>query len=91
MKRVKTIMQELNHEKIDLIKMDIEGSEFDVVEDMCLSGIQFCQLCVEVHDRFFKDGYKRLKKMIKMLNEMGYEIVSISDTKEELTFMKKFD
>ena len=31
---LKTIMKELNHSKIDLLKMDIEGTECDVIENM---------------------------------------------------------
>lgn len=81
-------MHELNHEKIDLIKMDIEGSEFDVVEDMCLSRIQFHQLCVEVHDRFFQDENKQLRKIMRILNEKWYDLIRVSD-KKELTFLKK--
>ena len=33
-KKLKTIMQELNHTKIDLLKIDIEGCECDVLEQM---------------------------------------------------------
>lgn len=34
MKKLKTIMNELGHERIDLLKMDIEGCECDVIEQM---------------------------------------------------------
>ena len=33
-KRLSTIMKELGHCKVDLIKMDIEGAEYSVIEDM---------------------------------------------------------
>lgn len=33
-KRLKTIMNELEHDHIDILKLDIEGSEFDVIPDI---------------------------------------------------------
>lgn len=49
-------MNELGHEEIDIVKMDIEGSEFKVIDDMMnpdLEAIEFQLLCVETHERFF--------------------------------------
>jgi FkbM family methyltransferase len=34
MKTLKDIMNELGHEHIDVLKMDIEGSEYDVLENI---------------------------------------------------------
>ena len=33
-KKLSTIMSELNHNNIDLLKIDIEGCEYDVIEQM---------------------------------------------------------
>ena len=33
-KKLRSIMNELGHTKIDLLKMNIEGSECDVIDDM---------------------------------------------------------
>ena len=57
-------IKELGHEKIDILKMDIEGAEFEVIHDIICDGIEFGQLCIEVHDRFFENGDKRLKDSI---------------------------
>ena len=37
MKRLSTIISELKHKFIDVLKLDIEGSEFDVIEDISIS------------------------------------------------------
>jgi len=33
-KRVSTIMRDLNHTRLEYLKMDVEGMEYDVLEDM---------------------------------------------------------
>lgn len=88
-RRLKTIMEKLGHNKIDVLKMDIEGSEFDVIKDVIQSRVDFDQLCVEVHHRFFTDGINKLKSMIAELNTNGYELFYVSDNGEELSFIKK--
>ncbi len=45
--RLKTIMQRLGHEKIALIKMDIEGAWYEVIKDMMENGLIPEVLCVE--------------------------------------------
>ncbi len=92
MKRLKTIMAELGHSGIDLLKLDVEGAEFKVITDILKAKIPVKQICVEVHERFFpeKTGKKLLKKMMCELKAEGYVLVAISDQNgEELTFIKK--
>lgn len=83
------IMDRLGHSEIHLLKMDIEGSEFAAVSQFLNGGARIHQICVEVHNRFYADGDKRLDEMLKTLREKGYELVNISVTKEELTFIKE--
>lgn len=87
-KKLRTIMNELGHNKIDLLKMDIEGSEFDVIDNLIDERIEFAQLCIEVHDRFFKDGDIKLKHMLKKLKNAGFNLINMSDDLQEFTFVK---
>ncbi|RYG17070.1 FkbM family methyltransferase, partial [bacterium] len=48
-KRLETLMKELGHSRIDLLKMDIEGAEFDVVEDFAKGSIRPTQVLIETH------------------------------------------
>ena len=92
MKRLSTIMSELEHEFIDVLKLDIEGSEFDVIEDILKEGMAFKQLCIEFHSRFFINGAKKLKSIIKLLNQNGYLICAVpkfTPFDECITFIKK--
>lgn len=87
-RKLKTIMNEQGHSRIDLIKMNIEGAEFDALENILDENIEFVQLCMEVHDRFFKDGNIKLKNVLSKLNAAGYILVSLSDNLRALTFVK---
>jgi len=89
MKRLKSIMRELGHSHIDILKMDIEGAEYNVINDILDSDISINQILVELHDRFFKDGRNKSKKTVERLNNKGYGIFAISDSFKEVSFIKE--
>jgi FkbM family methyltransferase len=84
---LKTIMRDLGHDKINLIKMDIEGAEYSVLADLLTSHIRVDQLLVEFHHRFPEVGVDKTKSAIKALNAAGYRIFSISPSGEEFGFL----
>jgi len=86
-KRLSTIMQELGHTRIDLLKMDIEGAEYEVIDDIAVSGIRPRQILVEFHHRFPNVGIEKTRKAIDTLKSMGYRLFSISASNEELCFI----
>jgi len=87
MKKVSTIMKELNHTRIDLLKMDIEGSEYAVLENMLEENILPKQILVEFHHRFPQISKKQTKDIVQKLNNAGYKIAKISDFGLEYTFL----
>ena len=87
MKKLSTIMKENSHSKIDLLKMDVEGSEYDVLENMLNEKIFPKQILVEFHHRFVKIGIGKTKRIISKLNSTGYKIAKISESKLEYTFL----
>ena len=76
------------HKEIDVLKMDIEGAEFDVIPDILNSNIYVKQLLVEFHPRFYLDGYIRLFRTLKLLKSHGYLCYAISSSYNELSFLK---
>ena len=58
-------------EDIYLLKLDIEGAEFDVVPDLIKTGaINKCKYVVcETHSRFFEDGHQRMEILRKMISD----------------------
>lgn len=87
-KRLKTIMKELGHGQVDILKMDIEGAEYDVIDDISKSDIRPKQILVEFHHRFPGAGIKRTKEAIDKLRAMDYLLFSISATNKEFCFIR---
>lgn len=67
-----TIMRNNGDSSIDLLKMDIEGFEFDIVNQILDQNIPVRQLCVEFH-RWLRPG--ATLKTIARLYRAGYRIV----------------
>lgn len=88
-KRLSTIMKELGHSRIDLLKMDVEGAEYEVIEDIDKSKIRPKQILVEFHHRFSNVGIKRTRETIDIIRKMGYGLFSVSSTGEEFCFIHK--
>ena len=69
--------------------MDIEGAEYAVIEDILGSDIEIKQILVEFHDRFDSSNGKPSRESIKKLLANGYDILSISESGDEYSFIKK--
>lgn len=86
-KRIPTIMAELGIRKIDILKMDIEASEYEVIDDILDSGVTPYQLLVEFHHRFRSVPVEKTKSVISRLQAAGYRIIHISEQYREFSFI----
>jgi len=86
--RLATILKTLGHSKIDILKMDIEGAEYEVIDDIIALPEPVPQVLIEFHHRFPHIGTKRTRQAISKLNRAGYRIFHVSATGEEYSFMK---
>ena len=76
MKSLKTIMKELDHEKIDLLKIDIEGCECDVIEQMIDDNILPIYLSVDFDLGWTGERIRdraRCIRTINLLKKNGYK------------------
>lgn len=84
--RLRTIMRRLGHQRLDLLKVDIEGSEFDCIPDVLSSGVEIDQILVEVHyrnpGRSMRDGVA----LLSSLRDAGFACTDISRTACEFSF-----
>lgn len=85
---LKTLMKSNNHTKIDLLKMDVEGVEYGVLENILESGVEVKQLLVEFHHRFKNIGLDKTRKAVRKLKKSGYRLFSVSAMGEEYSFLK---
>lgn len=74
--RLETIMKKKDICEIDVLKMDIEGSEFLAVPDILKSRIRVDQVCIETHARFFSDSVERMRAIKKLFNDNNYLLIS---------------
>jgi FkbM family methyltransferase len=86
-KRLRTVMEELGHGHIDVLKMDIEGAEYQVIDDICRSDIRPAQILVEFHHRFPMVGVGATKRAIGQLRGVGYRLFSVSESGQEFCFL----
>lgn len=86
-KRFSAILTELGHTKVNLLKMDIEGTEFDVIDEILESKLNIPQIAVELHHRFKNIGIAKTMDFIRKMNNAGYKIAAISSSREEYTFV----
>ncbi len=86
-KKLSTIMNELRHNEIDILKMDIEGAEYKVIKEIEKSDIRPKQILVEFHHRFDCIDKEETRRAIASLNLLGYKLFSVSDTGQEYSFV----
>ncbi len=86
---IATMMQRLGHETVDLLKMDVEGAEYDILDGLQAADRLPKQLLVEYHHRFPGIGKQRTAASIARLRELGYRIFAIAETGREVSFVLK--
>ncbi len=90
-KRLKDVMQELGHTQLDLLKIDIEGAEYDVINTILDDKLDIKVLCVE-HDEWYHhkdDQYlKRINGIIGRVLNAGYVLADI-DSAANTTYVRK--
>jgi len=86
--RVATAMRQLGHTRVDVLKMDIEGAEYAVIEDLAREKVPVAQILVEFHHRLSSIGVGKTRRAIALLREYGMEIAHICPRTEVFTFLK---
>jgi FkbM family methyltransferase len=73
---IKNIMTSLNHTHIDILKLDIEGSEIVVLEQMLKDKIFPRYICVEFDLRIKRVDYQdKTTEIIKALEDSNYNMI----------------
>ena len=72
-----TLMKQNGHNRIDLLKIDIEGAEYDVIDHILGNKLRVCQVLVEFHHNILP-GIPRSKSISYILKMVraGYKLVS---------------
>jgi FkbM family methyltransferase len=81
-----SIMRELSHDRIDLLKMDVEGFEYEVLQAMLETSLRPAQIAVEFHHRMYGYDAAATNEAVTALQQNGYVLFHVSDTGREYSF-----
>jgi FkbM family methyltransferase len=88
-RRLSSLMSELGHTRLDLLKMDIEGAEFEVIESILVDGLDIETICVEFHRS--PGGLDRIVETVDRLQACGWAIIAIEGWNLTLTRLEPRD
>jgi FkbM family methyltransferase len=84
--RLSSLMTERGHNFLDLLKMDVEGFEYEVVQDLLTGDIPPRQLLVEFHHGMYGIVRCRTIEAVAALCDASYAFFYISPTGHEYGF-----
>ena len=83
--RLSSIMKANNHSSISLLKIDIEGAEYSVIDTLIEDRLDIKLLCVEFHQKM-QNSFNEIQKALDKLEKAGYRVIAREDL--DFTFMK---
>ena len=89
--RLNNLMRSLNHDKVDLVKLEIEGAEYTVIDTILEDKIDVKMILVEFDEVFHAKGFShllRIKRTCDKLKKAGY-VLTHSTPKLKRTFIRK--
>jgi len=84
---VASIMAALGHQQVDVMKMDVEGAEYGILENLLNLPHPPSQLLIEFHHRFPALDVSLTVGAVAALRNAGYGLARISSSGREYTFI----
>ena len=83
-------MAELGHDRVDVLKMDIEGSEYEVIDQILRDGLagRIGVMMIEFHHWLSAFSRNDTRKAITDLEKAGFQSAWVSETGHELLFIR---
>jgi FkbM family methyltransferase len=88
-RRLETLVADLGHQQIDVLKMDIEGFEFGVIDDVLAGPIRPGQWLIEFHHTMMHFLPDQTRRAVGQLIAAGYRLFSVSNVGHEYSFVHK--
>lgn len=83
-----TMMRQLGHGRVDLLKIDIEGGEYGIIGDIEKAAGRIGQLLVEFHHCYRSVPLSRTAEAVERLRGAGFRIFHISPRTYEVSFIR---
>lgn len=87
-RRLETIAADLGHERIDVLKMDIEGFEYGVIDDVLAGPLRPAQWLIEFHHNMMHFVPEQTRRAVKQLEDAGYRLFAVSNVGHEYSFVR---
>jgi hypothetical protein len=78
--QVQRAMQSFGHQHIDLLRLDMEGAEYDVVRALPLTQLRPTQLVIDFHHHLPPNNISQTEQALQELNALGYRIYARDPT-----------
>ena len=88
-RRLASIMEQLGHDRVDVLKMDIEGAEYEVLDDVLRSDIPITQLLVEFHHFLRPVPVSRTRAALRALDAAGFDLFAVSSSEREFSLLHR--
>jgi hypothetical protein len=82
-------MAQLGHSQLDVLKMDIEGAEYAVIDSLVSSGVRPRQLLVEFHHHLEGIPVASTERALAQLNQLGYRSFDCQPGGREFSFVAR--
>lgn len=89
MRTLSTIAAALGSARIDVLKMDIEGAEYDLLPAIVRCPVPIGQLLIEFHHRAGIGSLKDTVNGVEQLRSAGFQLFHVSETSSEFSFLHK--
>jgi FkbM family methyltransferase len=86
--RYSSILALLELRRVDVLKLDVEGSEYDVVPDIIASSVLPVQLLIEFHHRLHHIRVTQTREAVKAIRRAGFSLFAVSPGGQELSFIR---
>lgn len=87
-RRLSTHLKHLQVERVEILKLDIEGGEYASLDDVYSGLIAPRQLLLEFHHHFSGVGIPRTEEAVAKLRAAGYRIFHMSPRGLEMSFLR---
>jgi FkbM family methyltransferase len=76
---IETLLQDHNIQKIDLFKIDIEGIEFTIFDNLSDAVFDMTdRFLIETHHFYYEDGHEKVKNLKKKMIDHGFNVKHFS-------------